>query len=84
MAHFTKYVNKSTREEVTAMKYVDIRDFPLLYELIGDIYPTITPAHTRIWENNWIVRKSDNSIEFICCDHNIDADCFEKKYEIYR
>ena len=82
MAIIRNYINKDTREQVTAMKYNDIRDFSTLFNLIGDIYPTITPAHTRIYEGNWVVRKSDNSVEYICCAHG--EDCFEKKYEIYK
>lgn len=84
MAIFKKYVNRVTNEKVTAMKYTNIEDFPDLYELIGDIYPAINKAHTRIWEGNWIVRKSDNSVEFICCGHPEDSTCFDRKYEIFK
>ena len=79
---FQKYINRSTKEVVTAMKYTAVSDFNYLKELIGDIYPALTPAHTRIYEGNWIVRKSDNTVEYICCAHG--ENCFEKKYEVYK
>lgn len=82
MATLQKYVNRATREQVTAMKYDSIHDFPLLYEFVKDIYPTITPAHTRIYEGNWIVRTSNNTIEYICCDHG--ENCFDNKYTLYK
>ena len=79
---FDKYVNRSTREKVTAMKYNNIHDFDKLFQLIGDVYPTITKAHTRVYEGNWVIRHSDNHIEFMCCAHG--EKCFENAYEIYK
>ena len=79
---YSKYVNRSTKELVTVMKYSDITDFDKLYNFIGDVYPTLTPAHTRIYEGNWVVRHQDNSVEFICCAHG--ENCFERAYEPYK
>ena len=78
MAEPTKYVNRRTGEKVDAMFYRSIEDFNDLYRFIGDIMPTITNAHTRVYEKNWIVRHPDDTIEFICCAHN--ENCFAKKY----
>lgn len=79
---FSRYVNRVTRELVTVMKYNDITDFDKLYEFIGDVYPTLTPAHTRIYAGNWVIRHQNNNIQFMCCAHN--ENCFENMYEIYK
>ena len=84
LALVRKYVNRHTQEKVSAMKYNSIKDFEDLFKLIGDVYPTITPSHTRIWEGSWVVRKADNEIEFICCAHTQDEFCFNNKYELYK
>lgn len=79
---FNQYINRQTREKVVAMKYTNIKDFDKLFELIGDIYPTITKSQTRVYEGNWIIRHSDNKIDLMCCAHG--EKCFEKSYEIYK
>ena len=79
MAEPVKFVNRRTGENVTAMYYKSIQDFEDLYRFIGDIMPTLTNAHTRVYEKHWIVRHLDNHVEFICCAHN--ENCFENKYE---
>lgn len=78
MAEPVKYVNRRTGEQVTAIYYKSIEDFDALYTFIGDLMPTLTNAHTRVYEKHWIVRHQDNQVEFICCAHN--ENCFEKKY----
>lgn len=76
---FKKYKNRHTGEEVTAMLYNDITQFDSLKELVGDIYPSITPSLTRIYEKHWVIRHSDNTISFICCKHG--ENCFQKSFE---
>lgn len=79
---YSRYVNRSTKELVTVMKYETINDFDKLYNFIGDVYPTLTPVLTRIYEGNWVVRHQDNSVDFICCAHG--ENCFELNYESYK
>lgn len=82
MGSIRKYINRINREQVSAIKYDNINDFEKLYTLVGDIYPALSSAHTRVWEGNWIVRKSDNQVEMICCSHPDDDTCFNNKYEL--
>lgn len=79
---FDRYVSRSTKEVVTVMKYNDINDFDKLVEFIGDVYPTLSKAQTRIFENNWVVRHQNNAVTFMCCAHN--EKCFENAYEPYK
>ena len=82
MAIFTKYIDKQTKEYVSAFKYEDVRDFAKLQELIGDAYPTLTPAHTRIYENKWVIRYNDGRVRFMQCPSG-DL-CFHKRFEKYK
>lgn len=82
MATVTTYINRRTNEKVKAMYYSNIDDFESLYTFIGDIMPTITNAHTRVYEQNWVVRHNDDTVEFINCAHH--ENCFEKKYAIFK
>ena len=79
---FAKYRDRYTKEVVKVMRYQDINDFPKLSELIGDIYPQLSKAQTRIYEDKWVVRYANNVVKFIDCPNN--DDCFNRKYEIYK
>ena len=79
MDGYLKYIDRQTNQPVKVMKYTDIRDFNKLKKLIGDVYPTITPAHTRIYQNNWVVRYDSNVVRFINC--STGDECFKKRYE---
>lgn len=82
MSNIKKYVNRYTHEVVNAFKYNDINDFDKLYKLVADIHPSITAAHTRVYEGNWVIRHSDDCIEYIYCEN--DDKCFNNKYEEYK
>lgn len=82
MISFKKYIDRKTGQYVAAFKYKDINDFPKLKQLIGDVYPTISEAQTRIYENKWIIRYEDGSVKFMECPSG-DL-CFNKRFEIYR
>lgn len=78
------YIDKRTKEKVKVMKYENIYDFDKLKNLIGDVYPNLNKAQTRIWENRWIIRYSDKRIRMI---HNCIKNgeyCFSSLYEKYR
>lgn len=77
-----RFVRRNSTEVVRALLYQSIDDFETLVDFIGDLYPTLTRAHTRVYENHWIVRHGDNSVEFICCAHG--EKCFELAYEPYK
>jgi len=79
---FLKYRDKLTKQIVKVMKYTDIHDFPQLFVLIGDVFPLITTAHTRVYEGNWVVRYDTNRVEFFNCKNG--ERCFEKQYEVYK
>lgn len=74
-----KYRNRHTAEEVTAMLYTDVSEFDNLKDFIGDIYPSLTPSLTRIYEQHWVIRYADNTISFVCCKHG--ENCFQKSFE---
>lgn len=82
MSSIAKYVNRYNKEVVTAFKYNNINDFDTLFQLIGDIHPSITAAHTRIYEGNWIIRHANNHIEYLQCGN--DDKCFTAKYDTYK
>lgn len=82
MDSFKKYVDRQTKQRVAAFKYIDINDFPRLEQLIGDIYPTLNIAHTRIWEDHWIIRYENGEVKFMKCPEG-DL-CFNKRFEPYK
>ena len=61
------------------MLYVSMNDFDTLYEFIGDVFPSLTVAHTRVYENHWVVKHDNGNVDFMCCAHG--ENCFQKKYE---
>lgn len=82
MYSYDKYIDRQTNDLVAAFKYNDIRDFPKLKQLIGDVRPTISEAQTRIYENKWIVRYDNGEVKIIKCPAG-DL-CFRKRYEKYK
>lgn len=81
MGTIKKYKERSTGAIVRAFKYTNIDSFDTLRSFIGDIYPTITKAHTRIYEDNWIIRYDDNRVIFISCKPQ--ENCFENRFEVF-
>ena len=77
-----KYKNRSTGKLVSAMFYESINDFTTLKQFIGDVIPNITPAHTRIYENQWVIRTAEDNVMFMSCSHG--DKCFEQAYELVR
>lgn len=82
MEYFKKYVDRQTKQIVTALKYNDITDFPKLKQLIGDVYPNIAEAQTRTYEGKWIIRYENGEVKFMQCPSG-DL-CFNKRFEVYK
>lgn len=77
-----KYRKRTTGEVVTAMHYESVNDFELLKAFVADVFPSITPAHTRIYEGTWVIRGNDDCVTFMQC--STAANCFEHSYELFK
>lgn len=75
------YRNRKTKQLVQAMKYDSIDDFDSLYDFIGDVIVGLTPAHTRVYEGQWVIRHRTNRVEWVNCYN--ENNCFERSYELY-
>lgn len=81
MATIQTFKERGTGAIVRALKYTSVDEFDSLKSFIGDIYPTITRAHTRIYEDNWVIRYDDDRVVFVGCKPN--ENCFEKRFEVH-